>query len=59
MVTSLGAAALHDVVTALARRVPHVMVSVYPSAVQGQGAAAELTRALQQAERGHREGGAL
>ena len=56
VVTSLGAAALHDVVTALARRVPHVMVSVYPSAVQGQGAAAELTRALQQAGRGHREG---
>ena len=46
VVTSLGAAALHDVVTALQRRVPHIPVLVVPAAVQGAGAPAELVRAL-------------
>ncbi len=46
IVTSLGAAALHDVVTALARRVPHIPVVVAPAAVQGAGAPAELVGAL-------------
>jgi len=46
VVTSLGAAALHDVVTALQRRVPHIPVLVAPAAVQGAGASAELVRAL-------------
>jgi len=46
VVTSLGAAALHDVVTALRRRVPHIPVVVAPAAVQGAGAPAELVRAL-------------
>lgn len=46
VVTSLGAAALHDVVTALQRRVPHIPVVVAPAAVQGAGASAELARAL-------------
>lgn len=47
IVTSLGAAALHDVVTALRRRVPHIPVVLAPAAVQGAGAPAELVRALQ------------
>lgn len=47
LVTSLGAAALHDVVTALRRRVPHIPVVLVPAAVQGVGAPAELVRALQ------------
>ena len=47
VVTSLGAAALHDVVTALRRRVPHIPVVLAPAAVQGAGAPAELVRALQ------------
>lgn len=47
LVTSLGAAALHDVVTALRRRVPHIQVVLAPAAVQGAGAPAELVRALQ------------
>ena len=47
VVTSLGAAALHDVVTALRRRVPHIPVVLAPSAVQGAAAPAELVRALQ------------
>lgn len=46
VVTSLGAAALHDVVSALRRRVPHIPVVVAPAAVQGAGAPAELVRAL-------------
>ena len=46
VVTSLGAAALHDVVTALQRRVPHIPVIVYPASVQGAQAAGELRDAL-------------
>lgn len=46
VVTSLGAAALHDVVSALQRRAPHVQVLLAPAAVQGAGAAAELVGAL-------------
>ncbi len=46
IVTSLGAAALHDVVTALQRRVPHIPVIIYPASVQGAQAAGELRDAL-------------
>ncbi len=46
LVTSPGAAALHDVVTALRRRAPHVPVILAPAAVQGAQAPAELVRAL-------------
>ena len=46
VVTSLGAAALHDVLTALARRSPQVGVVVYPSLVQGPEAPAQLVAAL-------------
>ena len=46
IVTSLGAAALHDVVSALRRRVPHIPVVLAPAAVQGVGAAADMVRAL-------------
>lgn len=47
VVTSLGAAALHDVVTALRRRAPHLPVLLAPAAVQGPVAPAELVRALE------------
>jgi exodeoxyribonuclease VII large subunit len=47
LVTSLGAAALHDVVTALHRRAPHIPVVLAPAAVQGAGAPQELVTALQ------------
>jgi exodeoxyribonuclease VII large subunit len=47
IVTSLGAAALHDVVTALRRRAPHVPVVLAPAAVQGAQAPGELVAALQ------------
>ncbi|WP_231402327.1 exodeoxyribonuclease VII large subunit [Caenimonas aquaedulcis] len=46
LVTSLGAAALHDVVTALQRRAPHVPVVLAPAAVQGAQAPADLVRSL-------------
>jgi exodeoxyribonuclease VII large subunit len=46
VVTSLGAAALHDVMTALRRRVPHIPVVIAPAAVQGAQAAGELVTAL-------------
>ncbi len=46
LVTSLGAAALHDVVTALRRRAPHVEVVLAPAAVQGAQAPGELIAAL-------------
>ena len=49
VVTSLGAAALHDVVTALQRRVPHIPVVIYPASVQGAQAAGELCEALRKA----------
>jgi exodeoxyribonuclease VII large subunit len=47
VVTSLGAAALHDVVTALQRRVPHLPVVIAPASVQGEAAPRELVRALE------------
>jgi len=47
VVTSLGAAALHDVATALQRRVPHIPVVLAPSLVQGEQAGASLVQALQ------------
>ncbi len=46
VVTSLGAAALRDVLTALARRVPHVNVIVYPSPVQGAAAPEAIAAAI-------------
>ena len=47
LVTSLGAAALHDVVTALRRRAPHLQVVLAPALVQGEGAAPALVQALE------------
>lgn len=49
VVTSLGAAALHDVVTALQRRAPHIPVVIYPASVQGAQAPEELRLALRKA----------
>jgi len=49
IITSLGAAALHDVVTTLTRRAPHVQVVIYPASVQGVQAPAELLAALNKA----------
>ncbi len=47
IVTSVGAAALHDVSTALQRRTPHIPIIIAPAAVQGVEAPAELIRSLE------------
>jgi len=47
VVTSLGAAALRDVLTTLQRRAPQVRVVIYPTLVQGAEAPEALVRALQ------------
>ncbi len=57
VVTSLGAAALRDVATALRRRVPHIPVVIYPAAVQGGQAAGELCAALRTAYERHAQRG--
>jgi exodeoxyribonuclease VII large subunit len=51
VVSSLAAAALHDVLTAFARRAAHVEVVVYPSAVQGLEAPPQLAAAIAEASR--------
>jgi exodeoxyribonuclease VII large subunit len=47
IVTSTGAAALRDVVTAFERRAPHVRLVIYPAPVQGAEAPSALAAALQ------------
>ena len=49
IVTSPAAAALHDVLSTLKRRMPSIPVIVYPAPVQGVGAGAKLAEAIQQA----------
>ena len=51
VITSRAAAALHDVLTTLARRNPAVSVIVYPTPVQGEGAAGRIVAALRSANR--------
>ena len=51
VVTSRAAAALRDVLTTLRRRNPSIPVVVYPTAVQGEGAAADIVAALAAAGR--------
>ena len=49
VISSLQAAALHDVLVCLARRAPQLQIVVYPSLVQGAEAPAALLNALQRA----------
>lgn len=49
VVTSLGAAALHDVLSAIERRAPQVRVVVYPCLVQGAEAPAQIVQAIARA----------
>ncbi len=46
IVTSLKAAALRDVLTTLRRRMPGIAAIVYPTAVQGEGAAQQIAQAI-------------
>ena len=57
VVTSLDAAALRDVASALRRRVPHLPVRVFPSPVQGEAAPQALCAALEAAYAHHRQTG--
>lgn len=56
VVTSLGAAALRDVLTALRRRAPHIEVVLAPCAVQGAEAPAQIVQALANVVHLHRAG---
>jgi len=49
IVTSREAAALRDMLTVLARRAPMIPVIVYPVPVQGEGAGAQIARAVERA----------
>ncbi|MCC7196285.1 MAG: exodeoxyribonuclease VII large subunit [Gemmatimonadaceae bacterium] len=51
VVTSVDGAAMHDVVSVIARRNPSIDVVVIPAAVQGEAAPASLVRALEMAAR--------
>ncbi len=51
VVTSLRAAALRDVLSTLARRAPHIPVTIFPASVQGAEAPAQLIAALSAAQR--------
>lgn len=57
VVTSLDAAALRDVVATLRRRVPHLPVRVFASAVQGEQAPVALCQALDRAYEHHESTG--
>lgn len=49
IVTSPAAAALRDVLTTLKRRMPNIPVIIYPTPVQGKGAARSIADAIDQA----------
>ncbi len=51
IVTSPQAAALQDILTTLQRRAPHVRLIVYPTAVQGEGAARQIAQTIATASR--------
>lgn len=51
IVTSADAAALHDVLTTLRRRMPGIPVIIYPTPVQGKGAAQLIASAIETASR--------
>lgn len=49
VVTSPTGAAIHDILTVLARRCPAIPVTLYPTSVQGEAATAEIVRAIEAA----------
>jgi exodeoxyribonuclease VII large subunit len=51
VVTSPSGAAIRDVLTVLKRRFPAIPVIIYPTLVQGEGAASQIVAALQTAQR--------
>lgn len=51
IITSRCAAALHDILRTLERRMPAIPVVIYPAAVQGEGAAEQIASAIKEAIR--------
>lgn len=51
IVTSSHAAALHDILRTLERRMPSISIVIYPAAVQGDGAADQIASAIGHAAR--------
>lgn len=51
VITSPTGAAVQDILNVLQRRCPQIPVFIYPAAVQGEAAAPQIVRALQQANR--------
>ena len=56
VITSPTGAAIHDILTVLRRRCPLIEVSLFPVAVQGEGAAQQIAAAIERANRWQREG---
>jgi len=56
VVTSAQAAALKDVLSTLARRAPHIPVTIYPTLVQGVDAPPSIQKALEAAYEDARQG---
>jgi exodeoxyribonuclease VII large subunit len=50
VVTSPTGAAIHDILTVLARRCPAIPVTLYPTAVQGKAATADIVGAIEAAQ---------
>ncbi|RMH09960.1 MAG: exodeoxyribonuclease VII large subunit, partial [Nitrospirae bacterium] len=51
IITSLSGAAIRDMLAVLARRCPVIQVLIYPVTVQGEGAADQVTQAIQELNR--------
>jgi len=47
VITSPTGAAVHDIITVLKRRFPSIPVTIYPTLVQGEAAANEISKAIQ------------
>lgn len=56
VITSPTGAAIHDILSVLARRAPSVEVALLPVAVQGDDAAGQIAAAIQWANHWHNEG---
>lgn len=50
VITSPTGAAIHDILTVLARRCPAIPVTLYPTAVQGKAATADIVQAIERAQ---------
>jgi exodeoxyribonuclease VII large subunit len=50
VVTSPTGAAIHDILTVLARRCPAIPITLYPTAVQGKAATADIVGAIEAAQ---------